>query len=228
LTSRTGLLTGAVGIAALVVLYGCLALPAATSDRLLKEDGVIESIGALALFLTAAAFGALAWRTRAQRRPALAVLVVAGLAVVFFVGAGEEISWGQRILDIATPASLSEINEQQETNLHNIGPVKTLAEATFLLLWVGLAVVGPVLTRVDALEPLIRRYVPVLPLALGSVFVLNFVVAKVLRSAMDAADSESKYPVLHRVTETKESVYSVLFAVGALWLLSRSSDRSTR
>ncbi len=41
-------------------------------------------------------------------------------AVLFFLGFGEEISWGQRIFGFETPAQLEEINAQKETNLHNI------------------------------------------------------------------------------------------------------------
>ena len=39
---------------------------------------------------------------------------------MFFVLAGEEISWGQRILGIATPESLKAVNVQEEFNFHNI------------------------------------------------------------------------------------------------------------
>lgn len=43
-----------------------------------------------------------------------------GAAVVFFLGFGEEISWGQRIIGFETPPELEKINAQKETNLHNI------------------------------------------------------------------------------------------------------------
>ncbi|MDA9714920.1 hypothetical protein N9V04_00785, partial [Bacteroidota bacterium] len=42
------------------------------------------------------------------------------LSIVFFLIAGEEISWGQRIFDLATPDYLSSVNEQDELNFHNI------------------------------------------------------------------------------------------------------------
>lgn len=48
------------------------------------------------------------------------VLVALG---TFFV-AGEEISWGQRVLGLETPASLETINHQGELNVHNIKPVQ--------------------------------------------------------------------------------------------------------
>jgi hypothetical protein len=45
---------------------------------------------------------------------------IAGLALFFLVCAGEEISWGQRILGFGTPEGMQEVNEQQEFNLHNL------------------------------------------------------------------------------------------------------------
>ena len=42
------------------------------------------------------------------------------LGIVFFVGLGEEISWGQRILNIETPEAIKEINAQGELTIHNL------------------------------------------------------------------------------------------------------------
>ncbi len=42
------------------------------------------------------------------------------LSIMFFFGAGEEISWGQRIFNLQTPEYLSNINDQNEPNIHNI------------------------------------------------------------------------------------------------------------
>jgi hypothetical protein len=45
---------------------------------------------------------------------------------MFLFGVGEEVSWGQRILDINSPAFFQQHNAQGETNLHNlvVGGVK--------------------------------------------------------------------------------------------------------
>lgn len=42
------------------------------------------------------------------------------LAIIFFFGAGEEISWGQRIFGIESSEYFQENNAQGETNLHNM------------------------------------------------------------------------------------------------------------
>ena len=46
--------------------------------------------------------------------------VLAFVALLALFGAGEEISWGQRLFDIETPAALKERNAQEELNLHNL------------------------------------------------------------------------------------------------------------
>lgn len=44
----------------------------------------------------------------------------AGLFLLLFVGAGEEISWGQRLFGIETPDELKKVNVQGEITLHNL------------------------------------------------------------------------------------------------------------
>lgn len=45
---------------------------------------------------------------------------VLAMAIVFFFGAGEEISWGQRIFNMESSQYFMENNAQGETNLHNL------------------------------------------------------------------------------------------------------------
>lgn len=47
-------------------------------------------------------------------------LGVCAFAIIFFFGAGEEISWGQRLFNIESSAFFMENNAQKETNLHNL------------------------------------------------------------------------------------------------------------
>jgi tetratricopeptide (TPR) repeat protein len=64
-------------------------------------------------------------------------------ALVFFYGAGEEISWGQRLLGFSSPAVFEDYNLQEETNLHNFltGPVSTWTN-DLMQLTVGAMLVG--------------------------------------------------------------------------------------
>ena len=47
-------------------------------------------------------------------------IFILALSLTMFFGSGEEISWGQRIFDFATPETIKKINVQQEFTLHNI------------------------------------------------------------------------------------------------------------
>lgn len=42
------------------------------------------------------------------------------LSVAFFIGAGEELSWGQHLIEFSTPEYLNKVNVQNEFNFHNI------------------------------------------------------------------------------------------------------------
>ena len=78
-----------------------------------------------ALFLAGSALAALAaWRLR----PAIwSSATAAALAAALLFAAGEEISWGQRILDVETPDVLIDGNGQDELNLHNLAGVQNKA-----------------------------------------------------------------------------------------------------
>jgi hypothetical protein len=87
------------------------------------EDGAFEWIQVLSFAAAAIASAAIAralWQ-RAQRPTALLfALLCAGLGFI----AGEELAWGQRLLDFATPSALASANSKQELSLHNISSVE--------------------------------------------------------------------------------------------------------
>ncbi len=115
------------------------------------EDGVVEYGTAIALFVSCLILirNGLSLRGRAGR---LAVGLTFFYALLFFFGAGEEVSWGQRIFGWETSEAMKEINRQDETTLHNIeiggvaltkhlfGPVLTV---TILLYLVALPLLYP-------------------------------------------------------------------------------------
>lgn len=124
-----GLSARTVGIllAAPLVLHAlAVALAAAAPAAffaLTEEDAIVEW-GQVAALLVAAAAGVVMTRrlgAAGLRWPA-ALAAVATLTA--FGVAGEEISWGQRIIGLATPAALDAINVQGETNIHNIGALE--------------------------------------------------------------------------------------------------------
>jgi len=70
-----------------------------------------------------------------------------GFALLFFVIAGEEISWGQRILGIETPESFAAHNVQQEINLHNIEGIHGSIRALALIVIITVCILIPIANR---------------------------------------------------------------------------------
>lgn len=116
-----------------------------------EEDGPIEWGTVLALL--SAAFVCLGRFLRLRRRrPLLFLASTLLLGALFLFGAGEEISWGQRMLGFESPAWFQDYNLQRDTNIHNlmIGEVKVNKLVFSHLL--GAAIVAYVL-----LLPLLHR-----------------------------------------------------------------------
>jgi len=90
-----------------------------THHWMIREDGVLEWITALALLSASLLCGYRCWTFR-HCRPKSFVLCTAAAACVLFFGMGEEISWGQRIFNVETPEFFLANNVQNETNLHNL------------------------------------------------------------------------------------------------------------
>jgi hypothetical protein len=87
--------------------------------RLVVEDGFTESITALVLFivmLVCISRLVKLWHLRSRTFLAMTAFI----AFVGLFGAGEEISWGQRIFNWDSPEYFLEHNKQEETGLHNL------------------------------------------------------------------------------------------------------------
>lgn len=100
---------------------------------LLKEDGVIESGSAIFWLLAAGvsfAYVIKLLKNKSRKRQIINNIL---LMFFFFLCLGEEISWGQRIFGIKTPELLSQVNIQNETNLHNIGSISVFSNLFFLI-----------------------------------------------------------------------------------------------
>jgi len=220
--SPLALLLGA-GLIALA--YAVLLLPSDAVDAYVKEDGIVEWIGAIGLFAASASFFWLALRSRG-RWGGIKRLAALGLAIVFFFGGGEEISWGQRVLGFETPEELSESNAQDETNVHNLEIFDGLltVERLFQLFWIVFAVLIPI---VCALALNARRWIgnllPIMPLAVAILLIFNQLIGSGFEALLDASPSlfESEYPLEQARFEVTETVISVLLAAGAVAIAGR-------
>jgi hypothetical protein len=111
----------------------------------LREDGPVEWLTVVGLLMLA---GLCFWRVVMlwNQRSRLFLWITALWGMAFIFGAGEEISWGQRLLGLSTPDWFAEHNRQGEINLHNLvvqghdltkllfGKVLVLGLTTYLLL----------------------------------------------------------------------------------------------
>ena len=88
-----------------------------------------------------------------------------GLAVVCFFGFGEEISWGQRIFGIETPAGLKQANSQQETNLHNLKALSGIFDLDYAFrdFWLVFGVLIPLLALWRPAHRRLARLIAILP-----------------------------------------------------------------
>lgn len=85
-----------------------------------KEDSILENLQFL-LFLMAAIYS-IKISVYFKNKKLIYFLGFLILSLGLFFIAGEEISWGQRILNFKTPNFIKSINTQDETTLHNIKP----------------------------------------------------------------------------------------------------------
>lgn len=83
------------------------------------EDGFVENGSAIFLFISSML---LLYRffILFKHKKTLWKIGILAMSLVFFFGAGEEISWGQRIFNIESSEYFLQNNAQQETNLHNM------------------------------------------------------------------------------------------------------------
>lgn len=129
-----------VGIAMVVAIFVALAnLQPTVYEALLQEDRVVEWL-TVAFFLAAAVRGG----TRAVRQRR----IFDGLVALFclFV-AGEEASWGQRLLGFTPPEYFLAENAQQEFNLHNFKDIFGRPKVALAIALAGYGVVLPALAR---------------------------------------------------------------------------------
>jgi len=106
-------------ITAFIGVYIARVAPSFFIEVLTHEDGLLEWLQVVALSLGMVVSLVRVVRLR-KRKPPIFLLMTFGLALVFFFGAGEEISWGQRLFKIESTNYFASNNSQGETNFHNL------------------------------------------------------------------------------------------------------------
>ena len=189
-------------IALVIISYAVFLCNERTVVNLTSEDHLFE--GGTSLFLLSAS---ILFLISAKKN-----IFMYLLALLFLFGAGEEISWGQRILGFEPPAAIKEVNVQSEFNIHNL-PVfngtmnkgehikkeglARLTEINFLyrvfLLAFGIAL--PLLAyHVSFIKKIVKQLkVPVPPVSMGIFLVLSWVVCKLVIKALPPGLDKNYY-----------------------------------
>ena len=228
-------------IYAIMGIYITLAFPVLSMGNsvvaaMLPEDHYFENVGAISLFVTSVLFfyGFLvARKTLDKTWPSfIKKLVYLGMAFLFFFGAGEEISWGQRIFGFKTPEGLAEVNKQDELNLHNLSVMENskffTADRLFDVFWFLFGVLAPALALlIPAFRRFASQFIPIVYWGLGALFLYNYLWAKLAKILFKAAYTYDKISLAQSIQEIKESNYAIIFilvAWYAIWELRNARE----
>ena len=139
-------------IAAAVFVTSCAWMATRRPDAYgaaMQEDRFVEW---MTVFVFASSGALMLWRAARERRVFDALV---GIFCLFV--AGEEMSWGQRLLGLTPPSYFLEHNTQQEMNIHNFADLFGSPKGPFMIVLAGYALLLPVASRMRALRPLLDR-----------------------------------------------------------------------
>ena len=223
----------------ITLAFPVLALGNKIVVAMLPEDHYFENVGAISLFVTSILFYYCfrvarkslekSWTSLVKR------FVYLGLALLFFFGAGEEISWGQRIFGIQTPQSLAQVNKQDELNLHNLTVMENskffTADRLFDIFWFLFGVLTPAIALLSpAFKQLAGKFIPIIYWGMSLLFLYNYLWAKLAKVLFKMAYTFDKLSLTQAIQEIKESNYAVIFilvAWFAIWDLNNSKDKNS-
>jgi hypothetical protein len=209
----------------------CIFLDEGTVINLCREDHFFEWLTALSFLIGSVFFLLIFIKTRN--------IFFILLCLILFIGFGEEIAWGQRLLDFKTPELMEKINIQREFTLHNIEifnshdsnhhyktglgrllTVNFLASAFFVAFSFILPFCVYHMKIVRSITMKIKLPVP--PISIGVYFVLNWLLIHILLDyILPAGKTNSYYASFGELSECIESIIWV--AIGFYFYTERKN-----
>lgn len=210
--------------------------------RLSVEDGIIEYLSGLFFFLASLVSF---YHFAVVRSSENSTFVRSGrnylillLGLFFLFCAGEEVSWGQRVLGIETPEFMEEENAQKEFNFHNLymfqGTDKNLNLKTgikywftghklFAYFWITYCLLIPLAAAfVTKVRDFLKRiFFPVMPVWLGALFLVNHLASKV-------CEGMNMFSWPTPIVETKETLFAFLFLISAICIYVDHKDMAIK
>lgn len=210
-------------------------------DAFVREDKIYESLSAIYLFIASIMFALAFYRSSIKlnfKDPAwLKRLSFLGFALLFFFGAGEEISWGQRILGIETPNLIKGVNVQNEITIHNLNifqgenaivPLDTGQLSAAFALVFGFVVPAACL-MIKPLKHFLNTKFPILPFQYGWLYPINYIIQKILIRVLPHFPNLYHHPTMKipvGVHEVREHNYAFLLMLSAVFYILLKLDRS--
>jgi len=144
-----------------------------------REDYIIEWLTVLFFLLAAITAIVLGFLIKRKGFPyPIFLILFAGSCILFAV---EEISWGQRILNVESPEYFIEHSDQQEINVHNIVSERFSIKIKHVAAWVMFAygVALPIAMIKKPVRSIVERFEIVVPAA---VLIPGYLIACILTS----------------------------------------------
>jgi hypothetical protein len=211
-----------------IFTYTTLAWGPKWAAILFPEDHYFEDFGTIGLFLAAGVAFYTFIRAFHHRQvlqiSTIKLLAILALGLWFFFMGGEEISWGQRIFHIQEPASLASANTQGELNLHNLAalqhnPILNF-DHIFTLFWFLYALIIPLVARYsERFRSFIGRYLPIVGIDIGLLFLLNYILAQIARPLFSSHYTYQPLRFAQALMQVKEGIAEPLCAVIAINIL---------
>lgn len=144
---------------------------------LIHEDNVIENASWISWAVACLVFLSSIVRFIVKGHAnAVTLVFYAGLALFAFLCGGEEISWGQRMLNVDTPQLLMQLNVQGETNIHDIGSISLFSNA-FFLITIAFFLIAPYLySKYFADKAYLKYFLPIADARTKQVFIVTLLV----------------------------------------------------
>lgn len=179
------------------------------------EDGFTEWSTVIVLAIGFVVCVRRVWQLKGQR-PTSFLVMTSLLAVFFFFGAGEEISWGQRIFNVESSEFFTEHNAQGEMNLHNLVVNDTkinklvFGRGIGILLFLYLVVLIPLYRRKEG----VRRFMDKLAIPIAQNYqILAYVLLLLLVQVLMVSSKKG---------EMLEFAGSIIFLLNVVYPYNRS------
>jgi hypothetical protein len=154
---------------------------------------------------------------------------------MFLFGAGEEISWGQRILNIETPDIIKKQNAQKEITLHNLNLFQTKLKdekgilkyftigKIFRMFSFAFFLLLPLFVIISSwMKKLMNDInVPVSPVMISVFFLINWIIFKIASLTLTGDDI-----FFWTFSEVRESSVAFFFMMASVYFLLDSKEKT--